>query len=143
MIANKNYIHLVLPFPPSVNHYYVKTRNGIFISKKGKQFRKDVAELIHEQIQIKEQLNYLLKVAVILFPPDARLRDLDNYKKALLDAITESGLWKDDKLINQLYSYRGEIKREIKGATEIIISEADPIIPFGMADIVINDLFGE
>lgn len=97
-----------LPFPPTVNHYYVKTRRGIFISKKGRQFRELVADAINEQLP-GVTLDYRLQVDVILHPRDKRKRDIDNYNKALLDAITIAGLWNDDSQIDQLFNYRGEI----------------------------------
>ena len=67
---------------------------------------------------------------ITLFPPDRRKRDLDNYLKALFDAITKSGFWVDDSQIDQLMVYRGAIVD--KGVIHIRIYEAGPIIPLGM-----------
>jgi crossover junction endodeoxyribonuclease RusA len=64
---------------------------------------------------------------VYLYPPDRRKRDLDNYMKGLLDALTEAGLWTDDVLIDQLHIYRGEVVK--LGSVRIEISEAGPIMP--------------
>jgi crossover junction endodeoxyribonuclease RusA len=66
-------------------------------------------------------------VEVVLFPPDARQRDVDNYNKALLDAITVSHLWEDDKLVDQLFNYRGE-SRSRNGSVYVRITEAGPVI---------------
>jgi Holliday junction resolvase RusA-like endonuclease len=37
-----------------------------------------------------------------MFPPDLRRRDIDNPLKVLIDALTQSGLWKDDYQIRAL-----------------------------------------
>ena len=64
---------------------------------------------------------------IVLFPPDRRVRDIDNYNKALLDAISHSGLWVDDNLIDQLFVYRG-IVRTNHGSVYVRITEAGPVI---------------
>ena len=117
---------MYLPFPPTVNHYYVKTKRGVFISKKGREFREKVADEINQQLPgttIGEENK--LSVDVVLFPMDKRKRDVDNYNKALLDAITQAGLWFDDSQVDQLHIYRGEV---VKGGYCIVrIKEAEPI----------------
>jgi crossover junction endodeoxyribonuclease RusA len=122
------YYELYLPFPPTVNNYYKKSKSGgRFISEKGRRFRQDVVEAISEQIGSSVPLDDRLLVEVILFPPDNRARDVDNYNKALLDAITESGFWMDDKLVDQLFVYRGEV-RSRRGSCYVRVSEAAPIL---------------
>ena len=98
-----------LPFPPTVNSYYSAGHGKVrYVSKAGHLFREKVLIEINEQcagIQLDGRLN----VEVILYPPDRRTRDLDNYMKALLDAITHAGLWVDDEQIDQLSIMRGEV----------------------------------
>lgn len=123
-------IELILPWPPTVNSYYVKNRAAVYISPKGKNFRDDVAEAIMQQApdaHIPEDDRIMMEV--VLFPPDKRKRDLDNHMKALLDAMTKVGLWEDDSQIDQLQIYRGEIVD--KGMCHIRLYEAGPIIPKG------------
>lgn len=48
-----------------------------------------------------------LYLAVDLFPPDRRQRDLDNAVKALLDGLTAVEIWLDDSLIDLLVLRRG------------------------------------
>jgi crossover junction endodeoxyribonuclease RusA len=50
-----------------------------------------------------------VSMTVVLYPPDNRKRDVDNYMKPLLDSITKSGLWMDDSLVDQLLIYRGSV----------------------------------
>ena len=122
------YHELYLPFPPTVNNYYKKAQSGgRYISEKGRKFRNDVVEAIADQIGNSVPIDYHVLVEVVLFPPDKRGRDMDNYNKALLDAITESGFWMDDKLVDQLFNYRGEV-RSRNGSCYVRISEAGPVI---------------
>lgn len=140
-MKESEYICITTPFPPSVNNYYVKTRNGVFISKRGKQFRKELEKSISEQIPNLNEITDRIKVGIILYPPDKRDRDVDNYNKSLLDALTHAGIWNDDKLIDQLPIYRGEVVKY--GKVVVIIMQADPIIPNNGEMIVIKDMLGE
>ncbi len=36
----------------------------------------------------------------MLYPPDQRSRDIDNYNKALFDALT--GVWEDDSQVKRM-----------------------------------------
>ena len=109
-------IELYLDFPPSVNNYYVKTRNGVFISKAGQAYRSGSLERIADvlgNLSIQDNrlfpLSKPVSVTVVYYPTDKRKRDLDNYKKALYDVITHSGIWEDDSLIDQEFIYRGVV----------------------------------
>ena len=119
-------IVLHLSWPPTVNNYYKQTRSGIrYLDKKVREFRETVAQEIHEQVP-GLSLDNRLFMDVKLFPPDNRKRDLDNYMKGLLDALTDSGLIEDDSLIDQLHIYRGEVRKP--GFCIIEISDAGPIL---------------
>jgi crossover junction endodeoxyribonuclease RusA len=123
-------IEFYLPFPPSVNHYYVKTRNGVFIGKKGKEYRKQAAEALNQQVPgLAFDSDDKLMVEVVLFMPDKRTRDLDNYNKCLLDALTQAGLFYDDSQIDQLFIYRGALLKS--GQVFVRIGHAGPTIPVG------------
>lgn len=123
---------LYLPFPPSDNNYYVQTRNGRFISGKGKKFREQVNEAVLEQLP-DTRIDYEVIVEVVLFMPDRRTRDIANYMKALMDAISKSDLWVDDVLIDQLFIYRGALAKDNAHAF-CRIADAGPVIPVGMTD---------
>ena len=120
------------PFPPSVNHYYVKTRNGIFISKKGKAFRSAVSLNVIEQLPQFSMIATPIDVTVVLSMPDKRIRDVDNYMKSLLDAITHTGLWEDDSLIDQLHIYRSKVSAP--GSVYVSITDAGPV--FSTAQLI-------
>jgi len=121
------HIEFYLPFPPSVNNYYVKTARGVYISNKGRKFRDQAAESVIEQLPGLVIPDRLLFQAV-LFPPDNRRRDMDNYNKPLMDALTHIGLWGDDVQVDQLMIYRGETLKP-KGMTFVRISLAGPVLP--------------
>ena len=121
------FYELYLPFPPTVNNYYKKSHHGgRYISEKGRAFRDHVGKEVSEQLPgVYIDQNVLLEV--VLFPPDKRQRDVDNYNKALLDALTNAKLWEDDKLVDQLFNYRGET-RSRNGSVYVRITDAGPII---------------
>lgn len=50
-----------------------------------------------------------VSVEISLHPPDKRKRDLDNYLKGVLDALTHVGIWDDDSQIDKLTIKRGII----------------------------------
>jgi len=122
-------LEIFLPFPPTVNNYYTKTQRGVFISQKGKKYRAEIEDAVQQQCG-PLQLAGQLFLEVILFVPDKRRRDVDNYIKALLDALTHAGLWMDDSQIDQLHLYRGA--KVHNGLVWIRVNDAGPIIPVGV-----------
>jgi hypothetical protein len=65
-----NGLTLVLPYPPSVNHYWGRGRGGrMFVSKKGHDFRKEVwAVILLEEVP---SISGPLALEIALHPPDA------------------------------------------------------------------------
>lgn len=119
---------IYLPFPPTVNNYYIKTKRGVFISQKGKKFRAEVEAAVVEQLPT-VHIDERMLVEVVLYPPDKRKRDVDNYHKALFDSLTVCGLWEDDCLIDQAFVYRGEVCKS--GSVFMRITDAGPILKLG------------
>ena len=101
---------LELPHPPSVNVYYRRSGHHMHISEKGKLFKKEVADIVsdfhHEKFQMLR-----LKVDIQYFPPTKRKTDIDNRIKAILDALTDAGLWYDDEQIDMLSIKRMHVYR--------------------------------
>ncbi len=122
-----NNVHIELPFPPTINSYYGHTRRGVkYITKKGKSFREEVRVACVEQNAYNLSLTSRIQLDVILYPPDRRTRDLDNYMKALLDALTLAKVWGDDEQIDSLTAHRGKL---IKGGKcSVRISEHNGFI---------------
>ena len=99
-------IEITLPWPPSVNHYFGYARGRVYLKQAGKDYRMAVKNQIGQQVSGIETINDLVKLEVEAWMPDNRKRDLDNICKALFDAITHSGLWADDSLIDDQRVYR-------------------------------------
>ena len=98
-------ISLTLPYPPTVNHYYGRTKfGGVYIKPKGKTYRREVSVLMANQ-KLKP-ISGPLKVVIEVFPPDKRKRDSDNLNKALLDALQHGGAYNDDSQIVDLRSIK-------------------------------------
>lgn len=103
-------IELDLPWPPSINHYYGRARNGrVFIKKPGVAFRESVAEIVAEAGCTSETGK--LAMFIWVSPPDKRKRDIDNLVKATQDALQEAGCYENDCQIEGLHVERGEIQK--------------------------------
>lgn len=115
-----NSIAIELPFPPSVNTYWRTFRGRMIISAKGREYREYAIACIGRTTKREGRL----RVSLVLYPPDKRRRDIDNYSKALLDAMTHAGAWEDDSQIDELLVRRGEIRKD--GAVEVFVDELEP-----------------
>lgn len=96
-------IEFILPWPPSVNHYYKRTKAGkVFISDKGRKYRLSVSEVV-ASIGNPSFGASNVNVEVEAFPPDNRKRDLDNVVgKALFDALQKARVYDDDRQIKKV-----------------------------------------
>lgn len=116
---------LILPWPPSVNHYWLARGKMRFLSAPAKKFRYDVAQLCH-MFALVNHANYpllgRLSVHINVFPPDKRIRDIDNLLKSTLDSLTHAGVYLDDSQIDKITIMRKEIDRPA-GRVEIIVTE--------------------
>ena len=101
---------LNLPYPPSVNAYWLQSGKRRYISKRGVEFKKAVAQYIDCK-QLPSFGSQPVEISIILFPRDKRLLDIDNCCKAILDSM--NGLmYDDDQQVWRLTVERGE---KIKG----------------------------
>jgi crossover junction endodeoxyribonuclease RusA len=86
-----------LPYPPSVNHYWLARGKKRFISGAGRKFRRDAFYLIKAaQARLIEGDCH---VRVELYMPDKRKRDIDNILKPILDILQYSGVIRDDSQV--------------------------------------------
>jgi crossover junction endodeoxyribonuclease RusA len=108
-------ITIKLPFPPSVNTYYRHITMGkgarTLISAKDREYRDTVVGECCVAHLTNIHLGGRLAVKVTLYPPDRRKRDLDNFNKGLLDALTHAGIWGDDSQIDDLRVVRGAVAK--------------------------------
>ena len=109
-----------LPWPPSINHYYLHTANGVILGAKGKRYRRDAALLLH-RLRDACGSEKRLSLTINAYPPDKRKRDLDNIVKAIQDALQYARVYHDDCQIDMLTVIR---RNQVKdGAIQIWISE--------------------
>lgn len=103
-----------LPWPPSVNHYWLQ---GKPIYKNGRRivprYKSDKANMFIKQtkaaIGIVEGSLKRIAIEIMAFPPDKKCRDLDNILKAIFDALVTSGLMGDDEQIDDIRVIRGDV----------------------------------
>lgn len=100
-------VELILPFPPSVNHYWRRVGAKTLISRQGRLYRDHCTELLAGMESFGDAR---LEVEIMVHPPDRRRRDLDNLTKASLDALVHGGLIDDDSQIDRLVLERRECK---------------------------------
>lgn len=119
-------IRFELPFPPSVNHTWMRGKgNRLYSCTKVKDFHKSASALItiaKSLSSIEFPMKSRLSVCIVLNEKDKRKRDMDNYNKSILDACTKNKLWEDDSQIDELIVRRGTINKEHPNAV-VTISE--------------------
>lgn len=106
-------IDVVFPFwPPSVNHAWRHVGNRTLISAAGRDFRREIEKygtLLRSEKKLPlESILGELSLTLVLYPPDRRVRDIDNYCKAVFDAMTHAKVWRDDSQIKELLIRWGE-----------------------------------
>lgn len=114
-------LELKLPFPPSTNTYWRNVGHKVLISEGGRAYRKAVIDCVRQVVGPKH-FDMQVGVTLELVPPDRRRRDIDNYSKALFDALTHAGIWSDDEQIFQLLIKKCEPVKG-GGAALVTISE--------------------
>lgn len=116
-------INLRLPYPPSINHYYVRTKKGMAIKPEGKWYRQQVGFLVAiARLPRKFLGNEKVQVTIHAFTPDRIPRDVDNILKCLLDALTDAHVWGNDKQVYDLHITK-DYDIQKKGYVEVTVSE--------------------
>jgi crossover junction endodeoxyribonuclease RusA len=101
-------ITVKLPYPPSVNAYYLASGHRRYISKRGMEFKKAVAQACIGQPSFGDQP---VELSIVLHPRDKRLMDIDNCGKAICDSL-QGYLYENDQQVWKLTIERAE---KIKG----------------------------
>ncbi len=102
-----------LPLPPSANKIWRRVNGRTMLSEPARRYRETVARIVfaerHQQgaLSVARTGLYLplverLSVTLSLVPAKNTRRDLDNCFKAVLDALTHAGVWRDDAQIDHL-----------------------------------------
>ena len=114
-------IKLTLPWPSSTNHSHHYGSGRKFLSKKTKQFREKVQEIVINANSSK--IEGRIAVFYALYPPDKRRRDIGNYEKQTTDALMEAGLFDDDEQIDFIWLVRREVVKG--GMVKAVIVQSD------------------
>jgi Holliday junction resolvase RusA-like endonuclease len=128
-------LDLELPYPPSLNHYWRRVGARTLLSRGGRAFREAVGSILAARGV--QPLDGPLAIAIDVYPPDCRRRDLDNLQKALLDALQHGGAYHDDSQIDELVIRRRDVLPE--GMVRVILNphlpapERAPCDPRGQA----------
>ena len=101
-------ITLTLPYPPSVNNYYLASGHRRYISKRGMVFKAAVAQACKD---LQGFGGRPVELSIALHPRDQRLMDIDNCGKALCDSL-QGYLYDNDQQVWKLTIERAE---KIKG----------------------------
>lgn len=96
----KDTFRIRLPYPPTINHYYVRTKKGMAIAERGRVYRQQVAFIVAAARPKKRWLNKeRLQMIIRVYTPDNVKRDADNIMKCLWDSLTDAKLWGDDSQV--------------------------------------------
>ena len=96
-----------MPWPPSVGSCWRAYNNRFILSKKGRQYRVDAIAKLKELGLAGEKISDRLSVFLVLNPPTLRKYDVDNFNKALFDALSHGEFWLDDEQVDRLTVTKG------------------------------------
>lgn len=92
---------LNLPYPPSVNAYWLTSGKRKYISKRGREFKDAVANQVIEY-RCPKLGDMKIQVTINLGPRNKKLMDIDNCCKAVLDSLQDAGVFNDDSQVWKL-----------------------------------------
>lgn len=114
----KPFFKATLPMPPSVNGYWLVKPKGKYLSARANSFRSEVIAYVASLGRIRTHTGRI-KAHITIHGRDKRKFDIDNYQKAVWDALTHAKVIADDELIDELIIKRGEIIKGGKVAIEL------------------------
>jgi crossover junction endodeoxyribonuclease RusA len=121
----KHILHL--PYPPSINNYWIASGNRRFVSKRGRDFKLTVQEYVALH-QLESFGGGMVNVDIVIRPRDARLMDIDNCIKPVLDALQDAGVFDNDKQVSSVSCHRGLVMKG-GGGCIVVVTEAQDVPP--------------
>lgn len=109
-------IRLMLPMPPTINHYFGRNGSRTYLPAKVTKYRQEVADIVAAAGHATMEGRIAMYVAV--HPATKARQDLDNRLKGLQDALTHAGVWLDDSQIDDIQIVRREV---IRGGRAIVL----------------------
>ena len=110
VIGDTNYHTAILPWPVSVNSLYRAKGKKIYITAKGKAFKRACGIIFAGTKMVYETERVWLDIEV--YPPDNRRRDISNLIKIVEDALP---WFKDDSQVDKIEINRCEKDHRKKG----------------------------
>ncbi len=100
-------LRLEIPgIPPSVGHYnrqaVINGRVAFFPTKEAKEWKRTVALMASGRMLRAREYT----VSYVVFLPDRRRRDIDNFGKCILDSLTAAGVIDDDSGVTEMHAYK-------------------------------------
>lgn len=115
-------IKFTIPYPPSVNHYWGQRGTIKYLTKKAKDFRAAIQNVIDVEFN-QEPLEGRLSLNMTLYPPDRRKRDVDNPIKPTLDALEHAGVYLNDSQVYNINVTKYEFEGKNNARAEIEITQ--------------------
>lgn len=116
-------VTLELPYPPSINHYWLAAGRGARrLSDAGRTFR----DLVAVQVRLADRPKFAgdVKVSVRLYDPDRKKHDIDNGIKAVLDALQHAGVFSDDGQVVALLVRKTRFPNDAPGSCTVSVATA-------------------
>ena len=102
-------VPLSLPWPPSANRYWRHFGNRVLVSREALNYKKQICLL--GLFWKRRCLTGRLSVLIQAFPPDKRVRDLDNLLKVTLDSLQSANFFENDSQIDKITLERMEQRK--------------------------------
>jgi crossover junction endodeoxyribonuclease RusA len=119
----KKKVELTMPFPPSINDYYGHRKyGGTYLKQPVRKYLEYVPWLIKKQAG-KIKFDKRVQITKTFCAPDKKRRDEDNHLKALNDALTKSGVIKDDSYRELKYGESDWIEPQKPGFVKVTLEE--------------------
>ena len=116
---------MTIPYPPSINKYWLLNRNGSRrLSADAVDFRNSVIAEFYK-FSWRNQLTGKCTVVIDEYPKNRIRRDIDNVIKPILDALTHAGVWEDDEQVYKLLVRKHEPDEQKKGYVTVKVKEID------------------
>ena len=110
-------VKLTLPWPVSLSRYYrCVPRMGPMISSDGRNYHKSVdigVQLFRQEMKVTREyiLDGKLYAVYVFYAPTKRKYDIDNYMKALQDAMEKAKVFKNDNQIDFSFQMKAEVTK--------------------------------
>lgn len=91
----------VLPYPAglSVNKIWKFSRNKVYLNPLVKKYRDEVYYIVKDSVKFGKMK---VELTIDVYPPDRRIRDIDNILKVIFDSLQYARVYDNDSQIKRL-----------------------------------------